>query len=607
MQHFSILQPIKALALSATMLTIANGLSAQSVQIYRAGTAIGSPLSSIKQAVDTALEMDSLVLSAGIFNEKNIHITKSLFISGQYSGGTVNSIIKPTSADSSIFIFYNTNYPHSTKTLHLKDIIIENGRANNTTRWGGGALLSLKGTITSFEGHCNLKNNLALTDSSFSDSASGNGGAVYSEGELIFKDQVNIDSSNRAEYGGAIFSTGKCTLLNHATINGQAIEGGAIYSQGTLIIQDSALLSGYALSTSDSNKGNGGAIFAQGAAIYLKGFAQIQHAAASNKGAGIYLLNSYFQADDSFKIIANHLINPGQEKGAAIYALGNNEITINGGQIINNNSLDTNSYAYPIYHDSSSGSSTVISINKARIYNPQSGFEHKKEFYNLQKTAAFLSDSCWWGQSIIDSVIYNDSSATVGIRSYIQCDWILNDGLPISGLSHFPIKNQFRLSSGTALPKNSFTMLNAYYQADSGSFSANPVAIDSNNLITNQYSAPSSSSWVKLNAWVDADSIEYKVYVIGLGIKGNASYQAATLYLYPNPSQGIINIQIQNLTIAHVKYQILDLSGKIVQKGLLPIQNNNARLHCTQPKGSYLLQLIVEDQILPTQKIELLE
>ena len=104
--------------------------------------------------------------------------------------------------------------------IHLEegsDLIVKNcSFTNNEISYDGGAIYS--------------EGNLVVQDSFFTNNKADDGGAIYSEGNLVVQD--SFFTNNKADDGGAIYSTGNLAVENCVFNENQAYcSGGAIYAK----------------------------------------------------------------------------------------------------------------------------------------------------------------------------------------------------------------------------------------------------------------------------------------------------------------------------------------------------------------------------------------
>jgi hypothetical protein len=577
------------------MLLVASlNLQAQTVMIYRAGTAISPSYSSIKTAVAVALDHDSLVLSADTFREQNIVIDKSLSITGSSFLGNRSLIDAGLPTDSSAIIFTNPNFPTTTNTLLIQGLNITNGHANNGFDAGGGAIYAGKGTTLIIGDFCDLFNNHA-PDSSASFSGSRNGGAIYAEGDVYLKG-ASIIEGNFAVNGGGIFTTKKLELSTVTIVrkNIATEKGGGVFSLGE----------SYFLDYTDirENKAKMGAgCYSENGIVYLKNNAKIMANHSTLMGGAFYFKNVLFEMTDKAEIFFNFTDT---NFAAAIYCIGNNEVNIKSGQIINNRSTNAtfSGRGMALYNDSLTGTSSIITINNARIFNPKSDNSRHNEFYNAQAVSAFLSDSTWWGESDTTGLIYNTPTATVALRSWIVCEWSLNGGLPIGMAATFPVEAQFQLYTGAAIPSGMFSMLEGYFTADSGKFTPYIAKINSANIVRNIYNVPITTGGDKIIAFVDADSFKQSVYVLGLGIAPSKSFVHG-ISVFPNPATNYLTLRSTLLNHKPTQLTITDMLGKRVLSQELQFTQQDITLPINLGPGTYIVSLMQDHQGICTQKI----
>jgi predicted outer membrane repeat protein len=569
-------------------------LQAQTVTIYRAGTAISPSYSSIKTAVAAALDHDSLVLSADTFREQNIVIDKSLSITGSSLLGDPSLIDAGLSTDSSAIIFTNPNFPSTTNTLLIQGLNITNGHANNGFDAGGGAIYAGKGTSLIIGDFCTLFNNRA-SDSSATFSGSRNGGAIYAEGDVSLKGN-SIVEGNFAVNGGGIYTTKKLELSTVCIVrkNVATEKGGGIYSLGESYFLDYTELSG--------NKAKMGAgCYSENAIVLIKNNTKVSTNQSKVQGGAFYLKNVFFEMTDNAAIVLNCTDT---NCAAAVYCTGNNEVNIKSGQIINNRSTNSSftGRGMALYNDSLTGTSSIITINNARIFNPKSDNRRYNEVYNAQAISAFISDSSWWGESDTTGLIYNTPTATVALRSWIVCEWSLNSGLPIGLAATFPVEAQFKLFTGAAIPSGMFSMLEGYFLADSGKFIPYVAKINSANIVRSIYNAPITTGGDQIMAMVDADSFKQSVYVIGLGIAPSKSLVHG-ISVFPNPATNYLSLRSTLLNHKPTQLTITDMLGKRVLSQELQFTQQEITLPINLGPGAYIVRLVQDHQGICTQKI----
>lgn len=567
--------------------------TAQTVSVYRSGIALTPTYSTLKSAIAISLANDSLVLSADTFRENNVVIDKSLSLNGTISA-TVKTIIDPgITSDSSLILFINPDFPISTTHLTIRDIDFTHGFAHNGFDSGGGALFAGQGTKVTIDGDCSLFNNTAA-DSSFVFEGSRNGGAIYSEGEILLKGNTKV-FSNKAVNGAAIFAK-SLILKDNVRIshNSASKDGGGIYitSFGQLI--GSVII--------DSNSAiNGGGAFVKDALFSVNNQTIIRANMAEIAGGGVCLKNTYFTMKDSAVIADN---STDSNFAAAIYSGGNNDLKISGGQITGNYSTNSsvNGLGMALYNDSLTGTSSIIRINNARIFNPKFDNSRQNEFYNAQAVSAFLSDSTWWGESDTSALMYNAPSATLALRSWIVCEWTLNGGLPIDTASSFPLEAYFKLYTGAAIPSNMFWMLQGFFTSDSGSFTPPVASMSSGNTVSSLFKVPSTTGGVNINAVIDADSFKTSVFVKGTNLNKHLVHQNSVI-VYPNPATNFLTLQSLKPNTGAAQVTITDMMGKIVFTQNVQFIQQKILVPFNLKAGIYLLTVQQNEHLLCKEKI----
>lgn len=264
---------------------------------------------SIKNAINTASDGDTLSLSAGTYREHDISINKNLTIIGP----------KPTSGNSPTAVIDAQNqgrvFNVSTREINvtLKYLSIKNGKS--TSGYGGGGIQNF-GNLTVVG--CDINNNIngeiynvfystmKVVDS---DIHNNNNGGIDNCGTLTLTDSnihnnsnsgicndstsiLNVTGSNihdnTATYGGGIYNAGYCTVTNSNIYNNKASNGGGFYNYKNLNVISSNIYSNTA--TSD-----GGGIYnyyddflGYGGAVDVTSSNLVSNTA--NRGGGLYNL-----------------------------------------------------------------------------------------------------------------------------------------------------------------------------------------------------------------------------------------------------------------------------------------------------------------------------
>lgn len=546
--------------------------TAQTVTIYRSGVATTPTYTNIKDAVAAALADDSLVLSADTFKEHTIIIDKSLYLTGTITP-TAKSTIDATH-DSTAILLQN---PSSGPVVRLSflDLDIKNGAAKDNAGKGGGAVCADAATLLVLNGHTHLYDNEATA-------TAPNGGAIYSEGAVNISGNSWLVRNSAFENGGAIYSTGQLSLGQGSLLdnNTAGISGGGIYSLNDVQVRHAAMISRNTAQT-------GGGIAILNGILSMTNNSIIAANKTQLHGAGITLLNSHFTMSDSSRI--EHNITD-TNYAAAIYAKGNNDLYIRGGQIIANQSskAGTTGLGMAVYNDSASGGSAIVSISNAYIFNPRADLSRQNEVYNLHEASAFLTDSTWWGESDTTGLFYNHPAALTSYRSWVIADWRVNNDAPVAGLSSFPVEARFRLNTGFPIAPYLFWMLRGTFTTDYGSFSPASVPMSTTNKIGSVFTIPSASTTVNIEAVVDADTFRKTIWILVLSVKENGKGQTA-FSVYPNPGNGDMTIKVAGDKPQRVS--VLDLGGRMVYSGTLLFTDNSSHLQLDVPSGQYLLRL----------------
>lgn len=219
----------------------------------------------IKNAVSSAHNGDTLKLSAGIYREHDIGVSKKLIITGPTTTGTPTAVID-AQGNGRVFNIYPG------VTANLKCLKIQDGQ----TTGGGGGIYN-RGTLT--VNNCYIQNNFA--------DASG-GGILNREDTGTVSCTVNnshINGNTATNYGGGIYNERVCKLiLTGSTISGNTAQaGGGIfnYNGGTLRVTSSTIKNNIA-KTDD-----GGGIWNYGNCTVTS--STIKNNIATEDGGGIFI------------------------------------------------------------------------------------------------------------------------------------------------------------------------------------------------------------------------------------------------------------------------------------------------------------------------------
>lgn len=531
---------------------------AQTVRIYRGGFPVGVPYSSLSMALSLALHNDSLVLSAHKFNEHDLNIIKNVVLQGTISGGDTTTIDaqglgRVLSIDNNLkvriwdMILTNgaiTGQQGAGVNIAADDTVVIGGnsviRNNYVNAWRGAGIYVGPSKLT-ITGNTRIYNN--MIDGTFSIGTSGIiGGAAInsSNAELVIEEHVSItDNEYKASSvwgnlfigGGAIASSGKVTITGSVRIsNNKALHGGAIFMYGTPTSEQVLTIDG-------------------------KDIIIDNNTATSDTGAAIYLRQ-----------------NPGMDTTGP-------ELHVRNAQIIGNHAAT----APAIYCETQ-----LATISNCRLFNPQPGGAHTNEVLAGQKSF-ISSDSTWWGESDTTGIIlYDGILTTLQLHSWAKAFWTVNGGLPITGLSTFPVTGAFRLNSSSPLAPASFPMLQGDFSASAGSFLPATSMMTAANEISSDYTSPSITSGTNIRVIVDADTFNYTATVTGTSVDELTTKHRFSIA--PNPATAQLHIYaVSNATVC-----ITNIMGsKIMESPVVP-GDNILDIGGLTP-GTYLLQWMDED------------
>ena len=310
--------------------------------------------------------------------------------------------------------------------------------------------------------------NTVFDKNKVTDNSNGNGGVIYSQGNVNIKSTKVYDS--QASNGGAIYVTGgqlsiTDTIFNNNVANYITSKGGAIYSESSLTIQNSQFNSNTAV---------------DGAAIFTAGISQITNTNftlnTATNGAGIYT-NSYVNLtscifDSNTATTGSGIYNPSSTvdiKNTVFKGNNNlNEGTIYNGGILN------------IFSSTFSSNSATSGAN----------------IYNLNPTSKVN----------IDSSSFNSNTATNGGVIY-------NNGILIATNSTFTL-NKVTISGG------------AIYNTENGNIQISLSNI-TNNVATDYRSSVGGAIYTEGIIAIDDSKFESN----SAYIEGGAIYNTAQLYI----------------------------------------------------------------------------
>lgn len=184
---------------------------------------MGTACATIAEAVDKAVDGDTIEIAAGTYNEHDIEVYEELTL----TGAGAESTIVDAGGNGRLF--------HAGTTVTISNLTMQNGltSAGNAFDEGGGAVL--------FTGDSLTLQNVILIDNY----AVGSGGAIFNNGDLILQN-TQVLSNTAAGIGGGIYNyTLGTILITQSDImynTAVGIQGGGIYAGGkALDVQNSTI------------------------------------------------------------------------------------------------------------------------------------------------------------------------------------------------------------------------------------------------------------------------------------------------------------------------------------------------------------------------------
>lgn len=382
----------------------------------------------IAQYTDDVMFNGKLVLKKEIpLTPGKIYVGREVFKTNSNNSFTaLNKIINSASNDSIINLTQNYYYDSNIDLTYKEGININ----KNLTINGNGFEISGRDVARIFKINKNAE--LKLVNLTLKNGYSENGGAIYSNGNLII-DNCVFSNNTAVNYGGAIYQNGKLvlTISSSKFIDNSAAFGGAVYSaiHGKSTVTNSEFISNAAIKF-------GGAILADaincenshfkfntasdGAAIYSNDLLYLYNSSlmfnnASNCGGSVMVaslksVNSYFSSnmakyggavygmvDANLNIYNSTFTNNEAVEGGSIYTSGlrlnvndsifkNNYASLNGGAI----------YSYDYYHANCKNSSFIqnMALNKgsAIYFATRNGSFDYLTFNNNYGNVVFVND-----------------------------------------------------------------------------------------------------------------------------------------------------------------------------------------------------------------------
>ena len=234
--------------------------------------------------------------------------------------------------------------------------------------------------------------------------------------------------------------------------------------------------------------------------------------------------------------------------GGGAYFNGD-DFTTGGGSLTNANIYNNK---VPLYNGVFAEQNVDLNLVKCRLFNPDaSGAHNAYEVYGGDRVSIY-SEGSWFGESDTSGLIGYDASSALDLHSWVQCDWTVNDGLPV--VSIFPVKAKFRLNTGAPLAAGSFPGLQGRFSGTLGTFTPPLATIVPANEIVSSYKATGTGA-ASILAIVDADTFR-KDLSVTVGIR-EAGFEAVKVY--PNPGLDVLSI---SGLAAGSDILLYDLSGR---------------------------------------------
>jgi hypothetical protein len=170
------------------------------------------------------------------------------------------------------------------------------------------------------------------------------------------------------------------------------------------------------------------------------------------------------------------------------------------------------------------------------------------------------------GQGTINN-IFNPSIAGVGLHE-VKYTFIDSTGISLVSIAKTKVLPLPLVSLGkdTSIKNNQSIILSSNSISSVNYLWSDNSTNDSLVIIGNNYSEGDHTVWVVVtdnNHCSNSDTIIIRKILPGYIALGNA--ENTTIYLYPNPTSGILNLKVQNLKDVYLKIEIVDLNG-VVQR-----------------------------------------
>ncbi len=349
------------------------------------GSSWANAFTSIQPAVTAAVENQEIRIAQGTYNITNeISITKALLIKGGYAmgGGCTQDIANnPTIIDAYEFANVNKqrviNATHTTSTLFLEGLTLQNGNTFNSTFGGGGiatvgnlhlSFVTIKNCITrfgvnSFGGAIySLDGNITLSNSQVSNNTTYlRGGGIYTNsGHITITNNSQVtnntsSSSSSSSYGGGIYTnSGNIALTNNGQVSDNTSSssssssssyGGGIYTNsGNIALTNNSQVSDNSSSSSSSSSSSyGGGIYTENGSVTLTNSqvsSNTSSSSSSSYGGGVYARFGNITLINS--LVSSNTSSSSSSSGGGIYT-ARGSITLTNSQVTKNSSSSSSS------------------------------------------------------------------------------------------------------------------------------------------------------------------------------------------------------------------------------------------------------------------------
>ncbi len=280
---------------------------------------------SIQNAIDAAVNGDTILVSDGVYSETLNYASKIITIQSQ--NGAASATIQGDGSNAPVITFASSALNVSTA---LDGFTIDN--QSNGQFFTQGILIS--------NGAAPTLRNLLIKGNSVSEGYSGGGIKIDGGGVSIHDSTIggSLANKNSAAKGGGIYAVNSSlpiTITNsNFSYNNANDLGGAIYLtnvSSTLTITGSVL-------SDNTGRNRGGAIYSDMAAISITNTSMVRNVTVMVEGAAIYYVGSASSITVSDSILTDNTAatSSGGGRGGAIYSVG---AVLN----ISNTNLDRNS------------------------------------------------------------------------------------------------------------------------------------------------------------------------------------------------------------------------------------------------------------------------